>query len=87
MSSLATIVKDESLSSTLRIGLYSLGACSVVGLAAYIGYKAARPNQEYLLRNRHPESNDQVNNKGISQTSSCVIEEENAIEQTYTASA
>lgn len=61
MSSLANIVKDESLSSTLRIALYGLGACSVVGLAAFIGYKAARPNQEYLLRSRHPESNDQVN--------------------------
>jgi hypothetical protein len=62
MSSLATIIHDESLTSTLRIGFFSLAACSVVGLAAYVGYKAAGPNQQYILRNRHPESNDQVNN-------------------------
>ena len=63
MSSLATVFKDETLSSTLRIGLYGLGACSVVALAAYVGYRAAGPNQQYVLRNRHPESNDQVKTK------------------------
>jgi len=60
MSSLATIIKDESLTGTLRIIGYSLAACSVVGLAAYVGYRAAGPNQQYVLRNRHPESNDQI---------------------------
>lgn len=60
MSSLATIIKDEALTSTLRGALYGLGAVSVVGFAAYIGYKAAGPNQPYALQSRHPESNDQV---------------------------
>lgn len=60
MSSLATVIKDESLWPTLRAGLYGLGACSVVALAAYAGYRAAGPKQHYVLRNRHPESNDQV---------------------------
>lgn len=62
MSSLATLIKDDSLSSTLRIGFVSLAACSVVGLAAYVGYRAAGPqNKTYALQNRHPESNEQVN--------------------------
>lgn len=60
MSSLPTIIKDESLASTLRTGLFSLAACSVIGLAAYVGYRAAGPDQKYVLRNRRPESNDQV---------------------------
>jgi hypothetical protein len=60
MSSLATLIKDDSLASTLRIGFFSLAACSVVGLAAFIGYKAAGPNKTYALHNRRPESNDQV---------------------------
>ncbi|CAF1118772.1 unnamed protein product [Adineta steineri] len=61
MSSLATIIKDDSLTSTLRIGFYSLAACSVVGLAAYVGYKAAGPNKTaHALQNRHPESNEQI---------------------------
>jgi hypothetical protein len=63
MSSLATIIKDESLASTLRIGVFGLAACSIVGVAAYIGYKAAGPNKSYTLHNRPPESNDQVKNK------------------------
>jgi hypothetical protein len=60
MSSLATIIKDESLASTLRIGVLGLAACSIVGVAAYIGYKAAGPNKTYALHNRPPESNEQV---------------------------
>jgi len=60
MSSLATIIKDDSLASTLRIGFFGLAACSIVGVAAYVGYKAAGPNKAYALHNRHPESNDQV---------------------------
>ena len=60
MSSLATIIKDDSLAFTLRVGFYGIAACSVVGLAAYVGYKAAGPNKTYALHNRHPESNDQV---------------------------
>lgn len=63
MSNFATIINDESLTSTLRIGLFGLAACSVVGAAAYIGYKAAGSNKQYTLHNRHPESNDQVNRK------------------------
>ena len=65
MSSLATIIKDETITSSLRIIGYSLAACSVVGLAAYVGYRAAGPNQQYVLRNRHPESNDQVRRKQL----------------------
>ncbi|CAF1128589.1 unnamed protein product [Adineta ricciae] len=61
MSSLATLIKDDSLSSTLRIGFVSLAACSIVGLAAYVGYRAAGPqNKTYALQNRHPESNEQI---------------------------
>lgn len=60
MSSLATIIKDEPLASTLRFGFFGLAACSIVGVAAYIGYKAAGPNKTLALYSRHPESNDQV---------------------------
>lgn len=60
MSTISTILNDDSLTSTLRIGLFGLAACSVVGAAAYIGYKAAGPNKPYALHNRHPESNDQI---------------------------
>ncbi len=63
MSSLATIIKDESLASTLRIGVFGLAACSIVGVAAYVGYKAAGPNKSYTLHNRPPESNEQVKTK------------------------
>jgi hypothetical protein len=65
MSSLATIIKDDSLASTLRIGFFGLAACSIVGVAAYVGYKAAGPNKTYALHNRPPESNDQVRIKQI----------------------
>ena len=60
MSSIATIVHDELLASTLQKGLYALGACTVIGTAAYIGYKAAGPSHKHLPHNRHPESNEQV---------------------------
>ncbi len=65
MSYLTTIIKDESLASTLRFGVIGLAACSIVGVAAYIGYKAAGPNKTYALHNRHPESNEQVKTKII----------------------
>ena len=65
MSSLATLIKDDSLAFTLRVGFYSIAACSVVGIAAYVGYKAAGPNKTYALQNRRPESNDQVKIKQI----------------------
>jgi hypothetical protein len=69
MSSLATLIKDDSLSSTLRIGVYSLAACSIVGIAAYVGYRAAGPDKNHALQNRNPESNEQVNrNIFINQT-------------------
>lgn len=61
MSSIATIIKDEPLASTLRFGVFGLAACSIVGIAAYIGYKAATPNKTYPLQSRRPESNEQVN--------------------------
>jgi len=62
MSFLTTVIKEDSLASTLRIGFFGLAACSVVGAAAYVGYKAAGPNKSYALHNRNPESNDQVKN-------------------------
>jgi hypothetical protein len=65
MSSLATIIKDDSLASTLRIGVISIAACSVIGIAAFIGYKAAGPNKTYALQSRHPESNDQVKKSNL----------------------
>jgi hypothetical protein len=65
MSSLATIIKDDALASTLRVGIFSLAACSVVGLAAYVGYKAAGPNKTYALQNRPPELNEQVKTNEI----------------------
>jgi hypothetical protein len=60
MSAFTTIIHDEMLSSTLQKGLYALAACTVIGTAAYIGYKAAGPENKHLLHNRHPESNEQV---------------------------
>ena len=62
MSSITTLIKDESVASTLRFGVFGLAACSIVGIAAYVGYKAASPNKTYPLQNRRPESNEQVNN-------------------------
>ena len=63
MSSLATIVKDQSLISTLRIGFYGFAACSMVGIAAYIGYKAAGSTKKYALQSRHPDAHDKVKTK------------------------
>ena len=60
MSSIATIIKDDSVASTLRFGFFGLAGCTIVGIAAYIGYKAATPNKTYPLQNRRPESNEQV---------------------------
>ncbi len=60
MSSIATLIHDEALASTLQKGLYALGACTIIGTAAYIGYKAAGPSNRHVPHNRHPESNEQV---------------------------
>ncbi len=60
MSAISSIIHDEILSSTLQKGFYALAACTVIGAAAYVGYKAAGSEDRHLLHNRHPESNEQV---------------------------
>ena len=63
MSTIATLIDDDLLISTLRKGVYALAACTVIGTAAYIGYRAAEPDTKHLLHHRHPESNEQVHDK------------------------
>jgi hypothetical protein len=65
MSALTTIIQDDILAATLQRGLYALAACTVIGTAAYIGYRAAEPGSKHILNHRHPESNEQVRNKNI----------------------
>jgi len=60
MSALTTIIQDDILAATLQRGLYALAACTVIGTAAYIGYRAAEPGSKHILNHRHPESNEQV---------------------------
>jgi hypothetical protein len=60
MPSIATIIDDHALAATLQKGFYALAACSVIGTAAYLGYRAAAPEHKHILHNRHPESNEQV---------------------------
>lgn len=60
MSTIATLVDDDLLVATLRKGLYALAACTVIGTAAYMGYRAAEPDTKHLLHHRHPESNEQI---------------------------
>jgi hypothetical protein len=60
MSSIGSLIPDELLNSTLQRGLYALAVCSVIGTAAYLGYKAAGSEDKHILHNRHPESNEQV---------------------------
>ena len=60
MSSISSLIPDELLNSTLQRGLYALAVCSVIGTAAYLGYKAAGTEDKHILHNRHPESNEQV---------------------------
>ena len=64
MATLASILDDHVLTATLQKGLYALAACSVIGTAAYIGYRAAEPGTKHLLHNRHPDSNEQVSMDG-----------------------
>ena len=64
MATLASILDDHVLTATLQKGLYALAACSVIGTAAYIGYRAAEPGAKHLLHNRHPDSNEQVSVDG-----------------------
>ncbi|CAF1553926.1 unnamed protein product [Rotaria sordida] len=59
MSSLTTIIDNDILVSTLQKGFYALAACTVIGTAAYLGYKAAEPENKYLVHNRRPELNEQ----------------------------
>lgn len=64
MSLLTTAVHDELLASTLQKGLYTLAACSVIGVAVYAGYRAAEPDKKQLSHHhRRPESNEQVGNE------------------------
>lgn len=60
MSTLSSLIQDDILSGTLQKGFYALAACTVIGTAAYIGYKAAGSEDKHILHNRHPESNEQV---------------------------
>ena len=60
MPSISSIVDHDILSPTLQKGLYALAACSVIGAAAYIGYRAAKPENEHTLHHRHPELNEEV---------------------------
>ncbi|CAF4519740.1 unnamed protein product, partial [Rotaria sp. Silwood2] len=60
MSSIATIIDNDILVSTLQKGFYALAACTIIGTAAYVGYKAAEPENKHIIHNRHPELNEQV---------------------------
>ena len=60
MSTLAMILQDEISTATLQKGLYAIAACTLIGAAAYAGYKAAEPEAKHLPSHRHPESNEQV---------------------------
>ncbi|CAF4696111.1 unnamed protein product [Rotaria sp. Silwood1] len=60
MSSIATIIDNDILVSTLQKGFYALAACTIIGTAAYIGYKAAEPENRHILHNRNPELNEQI---------------------------
>jgi hypothetical protein len=65
MSAISSLIQDDVLSSTLQKGFYALAVCSVIGTAAYLGYKAAGSEDKQILHNRHPESNEQVNKMNI----------------------
>ncbi|CAF4417187.1 unnamed protein product [Rotaria socialis] len=60
MSSIVTIIDNDILVSTLQKGLYTLAACSILGTAAYLGYKAAEPENKNILQNRNPELNERI---------------------------
>lgn len=60
MLSISSIIQDDVLSSTLQKGFYALAVCSVIGTAAYLGYRAAGSDEKHILHHRHPESNEQV---------------------------
>jgi hexokinase len=60
MSAISSLIHDELLSSTLQKGFYALAVCSVIGTAAYLGYKAAGSEDKHILHSRHPESNEQI---------------------------
>lgn len=60
MSTITSIIQDDVLSTTLQKGFYALAACTIIGTAAYIGYKAAGSDDKHILQHRHPESNEQV---------------------------
>jgi hypothetical protein len=65
MSTLAILLDDDVLMSTLKKGLYALAACTVVGTAAYIGYRVAESGAKQSLQHRHPELNEQVNERNV----------------------
>ncbi|CAF0969806.1 unnamed protein product [Rotaria magnacalcarata] len=60
MSSIVTIIDNDILVPTLQKGLYALAACSIIGTAAYLGYKAAEPENKNILQNRNPELNERI---------------------------
>ena len=65
MSSIATIIDNDALLATLQKGFYAIAACSIIGTAAYLGYKAAEPESKHVLHDRHPELNEQVTLKAL----------------------
>ena len=69
MASITSLIQDDVLSSTLQKGFYALAVCSVIGTAAYLGYKAAHSDEKQILHHRHPESNEQVSESALVSTS------------------
>lgn len=63
MSAITSLIQEDLLSSTLQKGFYALAVCSVVGTAAYLGYKAAGAEEKHILQNRRPELNEQVSGR------------------------
>lgn len=67
MSTFTSIIQDEALSTTLQKGFYALAACTIIGTAAYVGYRAADSDQAHIRPpHRRPESNEQVKQKQCS---------------------
>ncbi|CAF0973493.1 unnamed protein product, partial [Didymodactylos carnosus] len=52
-------LNDDVLNSILRKTAYAIAAGFVIGVATWSGYRAAS-TQKYIIPNRHPESNDQI---------------------------
>jgi hypothetical protein len=63
MYTISSIIHDDTLFPILQKGFYALAACTVIGTAAYIGYRAAGSENKHIPHRRHPESNEQVRTK------------------------